>query len=392
MEAAYILHGVRTPIGKFQGGLAPLKATDLGAHVVSACVAALSLDPAAVDECVFGNVVSAGLGQNPSRQAALKGGLPPTIPAFTVNKVCGSGLKAVALAAQAVATGETHLAIAGGMESMTNAPYLAPDLRTGQRLGNARLLDAMIVDGLWCPFEDWHMGRAADHTAAKHTLSREDLDRYAAQSHARAAAAAAAGTFAREIAPIMVKTRKGNVTIADDEGIRADTTPETLARLRPAFDASGVVTAGNASQISDGAAALVVAGEAGAKRANAKPIARILATAASGVPPKEIFDAPVAAIRRLLEKTRLTLDRVDLFEVNEAFAAQVLANGRELGLDWDRVNVHGGAIALGHPIGCSGARILVTLLNALAMRRGRVGVAAACLGGGNAIAMAIERL
>lgn len=392
METAYILHGTRTPIGKFQGGLSPLSATDLGAHAVRSCVSALKLDPAAVDEAIFGNVIGAGLGQNPARQAALKGGLPPTIPAFTVNKVCGSGLKAVSLAAQAVAAGEAHIAIAGGMESMTNAPYLAPQMRAGSRLGNAQLLDAMIVDGLWCPFEDWHMGKAADHVAAKHAVTREMQDAYAVESHKRAAKAAAAGFFAKEISPVAIKGRKGETVVAVDEGIRTDASPEGMAKLKPAFDTAGTVTAANASQISDGGAALVVASEAGAKKAGAKPLARILATAVSGVPPKEIFDAPVSAIRKLAEKARLKLDQVDLFEVNEAFAAQTLANGRELGLDWERVNVHGGAIALGHPIGCSGARILVTLMNALTLRQKRYGIAAACLGGGNAIAMAVEKL
>ncbi len=392
MEPAYILYGTRTPIGKFQGGLSPLKATDLGAHVVKACVAALKLDPAAVDEAIFGNVISAGLGQNPARQAALQGGLPPTIPAFTVNKVCGSGLKAVSLAAQAVAAGEADLAVAGGMESMTNAPYLAPEMRAGSRLGDARLLDAMIVDGLWCPFEDWHMGKAADHTAQKHKLTRERQDLYAIQSHQRAAKAAADGLFAQEITPVPLKSRKGDLTLSADEGIRADASPEGMAKLKPAFDPAGTVTAANASQISDGAAALVVASEAGAKKAGVKPVARILATAVSGVPPKEIFDAPVGAIRKLLEKAQLKPGQIDLFEVNEAFAAQTLANSQELGLDAERVNIHGGAIALGHPIGCSGARILVTLLNALTLRQKRYGIAAACLGGGNAIALAVERV
>ncbi len=392
METPYILYGTRTPIGRFQGGLSALSATDLGAHAVRAAVSALKLDPAAIDECVFGNVIGAGLGQNPARQAALKGGLPPSIPAFTVNKVCGSGLKAVSLAAQAVAVGEARLAIAGGMESMTNAPYLAPQMRAGSRLGNAQLLDAMIVDGLWCPFEDWHMGKAADHIARKHGITREMQDTYSIESHRRAARATADGVFTREISPVTIKGRKGDTVISADEGIRTDASPEGMAKMKPAFDPTGTVTAANASQISDGAAALVIASESGAKKAGIKPVARILSTATSGVPPKEIFDAPVGAIRTLVAKAGLKLDQIDLFEVNEAFAAQTLANGKELGLDPARVNVHGGAIALGHPIGCSGARILVTLLSALALRKARYGVAAACLGGGNAIAMAIERL
>jgi acetyl-CoA C-acetyltransferase len=390
---AFILSGARTPIGKFLGELSELTAPQLGSVVVREALKRANVRPDQVDEVILGNVVQAGVGQNPSRQAALAAGLPDTIAACTVNKVCGSGLKAVMLAAQAIRAGDADLIVAGGTESMSNAPHLLLGARKGIKYGDGKLVDALVQDGLWCPFENWAMGDAAEYIAGMCGISRPDQDRFAAQSHKRAAAAWERGAFSAEVVPVTVGTGAKAKTVSRDEGIRTETTPETLAKLRPAFKADGgTVTAGNASQLSDGAAALVVASARAVERLGAKPRARIVAYSTSGVAPKEIFRAPVPAIRQLLEKTKLTLKDIDLFELNEAFAAQMLACGKELGLDEAKVNVHGGGIALGHPIGASGARVLVTLLYAMEQRGAKRGLASLCLGGGNAVAMVVERV
>jgi acetyl-CoA C-acetyltransferase len=375
---AYILSAVRTPIGKFLGGLSDLTAPKLAAPVIAEAVKRASLSPNRIDEVILGNVLQAGVGQAPARQAAILAGLPDTIAAFAVNKVCGSGLKAAMIAAQAIRAGDANVIVAGGMESMSNAPFLLPKVRQGYKYGDQTTKDALIHDGLWCSFENWPMGEAAEHTAGKCGIGRADQDRFSAQSHQRAAAAWKAGAFHAEVLPI------GKIT--QDEGIRGESTPESLAKLKPAFKPDGTVTAGNASQLSDGAAALVIASEPG----DVKPLARIVAYATSGVAPKDIFLAPVPAVHAVLAKANLKLSDIDLFELNEAFAAQMLACGRELGLDESRVNVNGGAIALGHPIGASGARILVTLVHTLQARGLKRGLAAVCLGGGNAVAMLVE--
>ncbi|MFO0965371.1 MAG: acetyl-CoA C-acetyltransferase [Gemmataceae bacterium] len=379
------------PIGKFLGGLSDLSAPNIAAPVLAEALkrAAVSVDQ--VDEVIVGNVLQAGGGQNPARQAALAAGLPPTIAAFTVNKVCGSGLKAVMLAAQAIRAGDAQIVLAGGMESMSRAPYLLFGARAGWKFGDQKVVDAMVHDGLWCAFEDWHMGLAAEHIATTCSVSRDEQDRFALQSQQRAAAAWDKGLFQAEVIPITVGTGPKSKTIARDEGLRSETTRETLAKLRPAFKEQGTVTAGNASTLSDGAAALVVASGAAVERSGKKPLARIVSYATSGVPPRDIFIAPVNAVRQALEKAKLRLGDIDLFELNEAFAAQMLACGKELGLDEGRVNVNGGAIALGHPIGASGARVLVTLLHAMEQRQARRGLAALCLGGGNAVALVVER-
>ena len=387
-----ILSATRTPTGKFLGGLSDLSAPRLGAAVIAEGVQRANVDPAEVDEVIMGNVVQAGVGQAPARQAAIFAGLPETVAAFTVNKVCGSGLKAVMLAAQAIKAGDGDVIVAGGMESMSNAPYLLPGARKGLKYGNAPAVDSLVKDGLWCAFEDWAMGDAAEHVAGACGIGRAEQDAFAVESHRRAATAWESGAFTAEVVPVTVGSGAKARTIAVDEGIRSDTSAEALARLRPAFRPNGgTVTAGNASQLSDGAAAVVVASEAVASRLGTKPLARIVAYATSGVPPKEIFLAPVSAIRSVLDKARLTLADIDLFELNEAFAAQMLACGKELGLDPAKVNVNGGGIALGHPIGASGARVLVTLVHALHARGGRYGLASLCLGGGNAVAMIVER-
>jgi acetyl-CoA C-acetyltransferase len=344
-----------------------------------------------VDEVILGNVIQAGVGQNPARQSALKAGMPDTIAAFTVNKVCGSGLKAIMLAAQAIRAGDDEVIVAGGMENMSRAPYLLFGARTGWKYGDQKAVDAMIHDGLWCPFECWHMGEAAEHIATKCGVSRAEQDRISAQSHQRALAAWEGGAFAAEIVPVTVGSGPKAKSVTRDEGMRPDTTAENLAKLKPAFREGGTVTAGNASQLSDGAAAVVVASAHAAERLRAKPMARIVAYATSGVAPKDIFIAPVSAIRQVLDRAGLGLKDIDLFELNEAFAAQLLACGKELKLDESRVNVHGGAIALGHPIGASGARVLVTLLYAMEQRGAKRGLACLCLGGGNAVAMVVER-
>jgi acetyl-CoA C-acetyltransferase len=388
-----ILSAVRLPTGKFLGALRSFTAPQLGALVIREAVRRAGLDPAVVDECIMGNVVSAGLGQAPARQAALQGGLPDSVAALTVNKVCGSGLKAVMLAAQGIATGDIEIAVAGGMESMSHAPYLLDRAREGLRLGHGQLLDAMIHDGLWCAFEHEHMGEAGDRVAANFHVSRGAQDAYAVESHRRAATATAAGLFAEEILPVSVAPRKGEAVLVDrDESIRPDTTTEALAALRPAFRADGTVTAGNAPPVNDGAAALVIASAVRAAALGRPALARIVAQATSGLPPKNVLMTPVEAVRRVLAKARWSVGDVDLFEINEAFSSQMVAILQELALDSAKVNVHGGAVALGHPIGASGARVLTTLLHALRHRGAQRGVAALCLGGGNGVAVAIERV
>jgi acetyl-CoA C-acetyltransferase len=348
--------------------------------------------PEQIDEAIFGNVVQAGLGQNPARQVALKAGLPDTIAAFTVNKVCGSGLKAAMLAAQAIRAGDAQLIAAGGIESMSRAPHLLFGARAGWKYGDQKVIDALVHDGLWCPFENWPMGEAAEHIAGKCSVSRADQDRFSIQSHQRAAAAWDAGAFTDEVVPVTVGSGAKAKTISRDEGIRADSSVESLAKLKPAFRPDGTVTAGNASQLSDGGAAVIVGTMAAAEKLGVQPLAKIIGYTTSGVAPKDIFIAPVPAVRTVLEKAKLTLKDIDLFELNEAFAAQMLACGKDLGLDETKVNVHGGGIALGHPIGASGARVLTTLLYALKRHNLKRGLASLCLGGGNAVAMIIERV
>ncbi len=391
MNDAYLLSAVRTPIGKYLGGLADVPAVDLGALALREALAAARANPDAVDEVLMGNVLQAGLGQNPARQAALKAGLPDTIAAVTINKVCGSGLKAVMLAAQAIRAGDAQLLAAGGMESMSRAPHLLFGARSGWKLGDQKAVDALIHDGLWCAFENWHMGEAAEHTAMSCGISRAEQDRFAVQSHQRAAAAWAGGKFAAEVRPVTVGVRAKAKTVAQDEGFRPDSSLEGLAKLKSAFKADGTVTAGNASMLSDGAAAVVVGTREAAERLGTAPLARIVAYATSGIAPKDIFLAPIRAVRQVLDKANLRIGDIDLFELNEAFASQMLACRQDLSLDEAKVNVHGGAIALGHPIGASGARVLVTLVHALNAGGLRYGLASLCLGGGNAVAMILER-
>jgi len=391
MTDVVLLSAMRTPIGKYLGGLAELSAPELGAVAAAESLRRARVAMEQVDEVIMGNVIQAGVGQNPARQVALKAGLPDSIAAYTVNKVCGSGLKAVMLAAQAIRAGDANLVLAGGIESMSRAPYLLFGARAGWKYGDQKAVDAMIHDGLWCAFEDWHMGEAAEHIANKCAVSRADQDRFAAQSHRRAAAAWEKGAFSAEVVPVTVGTGPKAKTISRDEGIRPDSTPDALAKLKPSFREAGTVTAGNASMLSDGAAALVVSSRQTGERLGTEPLARIVAYATSGVAPKDIFIAPVLAVRQVLEKAGLSTKDIDLFELNEAFAAQMLACGKELKLDESRVNVNGGAIALGHPIGASGARVLVTLVHALEQRGLKRGLASLCLGGGNAVAMIVER-
>ena len=393
MEQPVIIRAVRTPIGKFQGGLAPLSAVDLGAKVVAEAVRRAGVEPQSVDEVIMGNVLSAGLGQNPARQAGLYGGLHPHVAAMTINKVCGSGLKAVALAGQGIQLGETDVVVAGGMESMSNCPYLLPGARTGYRLGNAQIIDSMINDGLWDKYNDFHMGMTAELVAEKYNISREEQDRFALESHQKAVNARKSCYFEAQILPIEIPQKKGApVVIKYDESPREDSSMELLARLKPAFKKDGTVTAGNAPGTNDGAAAVVVTSERNAARLGKKAMAHIVAQAVSGVEPKWVMMAPVQAVEKLLKKTGWDRDRdVDMVELNEAFAVQALAVMRELRLDPAKVNVNGGAVALGHPIGASGARILVTLLYELERRNLKRGIAALCLGGGNAMALAVER-
>ncbi len=391
MSEAYLLAGCRTPVGKMLGSLASLPSPKLGAIAVAEAVRRSGLPAEKVEEVIMGCVLPAGLGQAPARQAALGAGLPNTVGALTINKVCGSGLKAVALAAQAIRAGDAQVIVAGGMESMSRAPFLLTGAREGWKFGAQTALDSMQHDGLWCAFENVAMGAEADYIAASRNVSRHDQDLFAVESHRRATAAAAAGKFSDEIVAVTIPSRKGDIRVDRDEGPRADTTLETLARLKPSFGADGSVTAGNASQISDGAAALVVASAEVAKHSHAPIKARIVAATTSGVAPKEIFIAPVSAMEKVLAKAKMKVSDIDLFELNEAFAAQALACMRPLDLSPDRVNVNGGAIAIGHPIGASGARVLVTLLYALADRGLKRGLASLCLGGGNAVAMIVER-
>jgi acetyl-CoA C-acetyltransferase len=392
MRSSVILSAVRTAIGKFQGALAPLSAVDLGACVVREAVARAGIEPGQVDEIIMGNVVSAGLGQNPARQAGLKGGLNPRVAAMTINKVCGSGLKAVALAAQAVETGNSELVVAGGMESMSNCPYLLPELRRGLRLGDGKVVDSMVHDGLWDAFEDFHMGMTGELVAEKYQITRQRQDAYALESHRRASDAIRSCHFKSQIVPVAIPQKKsGPVMFETDESPRADSSLEALAKLRPVFKKDGTVTAGNAPGTNDGAAALVVTSLERARELAKQPLARIVGQAVSGVEPRWVMMAPVDAVRKLLEKTGWKLSDVELVELNEAFAVQAIAVIQELGLDPARTNVNGGAVALGHPIGASGARILVTLLYEMAHRDARRGIAALCLGGGNAVALAVER-
>jgi acetyl-CoA C-acetyltransferase len=391
MNDAYILSAARTPIGKFGGGLSTLPATELGAVAIRAAVERAGIDPARVDEAIIGEVLQAGAGQAPARQAALKAGLPEGVSATTINKVCGSGLKAVMMGAQAIRAGDANLIVAGGMESMNQAPYLLPQARFGYRLGDGSLVDATVHDGLWCATCDVHMGLHAERIAAKHDITRQAQDEFALRSHQKAVAAQQSGAFDDEIVAVTVDGRKGPTTVSRDEAPRADTSVEALARLKPAFQPDGgTVTAGNAPGITDGAAAVVVASSEAVERDGLQPMARITGYAQADVAPEWLFEAPVHGVRRLLDKLGTTLDEFDLIEINEAFAAQVLADGNQLGFDWDRVNVNGGAIALGHPIGASGARVLTTLLYALRHRGGRRGLATLCLGGGGAVALSVE--
>jgi len=391
MPAPVIVSAVRTPSGKFLGSLKPLQAPQLGAVAVREAVARAGIDPAVVEECIMGNVLSAGVGQAPARQAALMGGLSNEVAALTINKVCGSGLKAVMLAAQGIALGDIDIAVAGGMESMSNAPYLLPRAREGLRMGDASLVDSMIHDGLWCAFEHCHMGMSGEHVADAYGVSREAQDRYAAESHQKAARAAAEGRFKAEIVPVEIPQSKGSPIVFDkDETIRPDSTVDVLKGLKPAFKKEGSVTAGNAPGVNDGAAAVAVMSKERAAALGITPLARIAGYATSGLAPKLLLMTPVEAIRKVLKRTGWRLQDVDLFEINEAFAAQMVAIINELGLDATRVNVNGGAIALGHPIGASGARVLTTLLYAMKMRGARKGVASLCLGGGNGVALAVE--
>jgi len=387
----FILSAARTPIGKFGGGLSTVPATELGAAAIRAAVERAGVARERVDEVFMGQVIQAGAGQAPARQAALRAGLPDGVSATTINKVCGSGLKAVMLGAASIRAGDAEVIVAGGMENMNLGPYLLPGARAGYRLGNAELVDATVHDGLWCAICDVHMGMHAERVAAKHDVTREAQDAFAVRSHQRALAAIADGRFADEIVPVEVPGKKGPTIVDTDENPRPDTSPEALARLKPAFQPDGgTVTAGNAPGITDGAAALVLASEEAMARDELKPIARISGYAQADVAPEWLFEAPIDGVRRLLEKLDLKLDAFDLVEINEAFAAQVLADGNALGFDWDRVNVNGGAIALGHPIGASGARVLTTLLYELRRRGGRTGLATLCLGGGGAVALAVE--
>ena len=389
-----IISGCRTPVGKFQGSLSDLSATQLGAIVVREAVKRANLDPKQVDECIMGNVVSAGLGQNPARQAAIFGGLPPEVGAMTVNKVCGSGLKAAALAAQAIQTENSSIVVAGGMESMTNAPYLLPQARKGYRLGNAQIVDSMVNDGLWDIYNNYHMGITGENVAEKYGITRDEQDQFALNSHRKALAAIKECRFKSQIVPVELPPKKKGEApgmFDKDESPREDTTIEILRSLKPAFKKDGTVTAGNAPGVNDGAAAVVVTSEKRARELGASPMVRIVAQATSGIDPKWVMMAPVDAVRKIWEKTGWKNEEVDLYELNEAFSVQALGVMRELGLDPNKVNVNGGAVAIGHPIGASGARILVTLIYEMIRRDVHRGIAALCLGGGNAVVMAVER-
>ena len=393
MEEVVIVSAARTPVGKFQGALSGFSATQLGAIAVREAVKRAKLDPAKVDECIMGNVVSAGLGQNPARQAALNGGLLPEVSALTINKVCGSGLKAIALGAQAIQTCNSEIVVAGGMESMTNAPYLLPQGRGGFRMGNSVVVDSMVHDGLWDAFNDYHMGLTGENVAEKYGITREEQDEYALNSHRKAAAARRECRFAKEIVPVEIPGKKGQtpVVMDKDESIREDASLEALRALKPAFKKDGTVTAGNAPGVNDAAAAVVVMSAAKARELGLTPLVRIRAQASSGIDPKWVMMAPVTGVRKVLERAGWTAESVDLFELNEAFSVQSIALTRELGLPIEKVNVNGGAVAIGHPIGASGARVLITLIHEMIRRDVKRGVAALCLGGGNSVAMAVER-
>jgi acetyl-CoA C-acetyltransferase len=392
MRDVVIVSAARTPVGKFLGALSDLSAVELGAIAIRAAVErATNLSASDVDECIMGCVLPAGTGQAPARQAALKAGLADTVSALTINMVCGSGLKAVALAAQAIAHGDAEIVVAGGMESMSNAPYLMPSLRKGARMGDTAAVDSIIKDGLWCACEDWHMGMTAELVADKHSFTREQQDTYALNSHRKAAAAQSEGRFDAEIVPVEVKTKKATTLIKQDESIRADSSLEALGALKPVFKKDGTVTAGNAPGLNDAAAAVVVMSADKARELNLTPLATIRAQATSGVAPKWIMLAPVTGVQNVLKRAGWSMDEVDLFELNEAFSVQAMGVTKELGLSLDRVNVNGGAVAIGHPIGASGARVLVTLLYEMQRRDAHKGVAALCLGGGNSVAMALER-
>jgi len=386
-----LLSAARTPIGKFLGALSPVRAPDLGAVAIQAAVGRAGVDVDAVQDVIMGNVLQGGVGQAPARQAAMAAGLPGTVPAVTVNKVCGSGLKAVMLAAQAVRAGDAECVVAGGMESMSNAPHYLWGLRGGIKFGNQEMVDGLLRDGLWCSFGDCHMGGHAEYTADKAGISREEQDRFALESHRKAVDAMEHCRFSAEIVPVEVPARKGTVRVDRDECPRADTSLESLARLRPAFQKGGTVTAGNAPGLNDGASALVVASEAFARTHGLEIMARITGYATGGGEPRDLFFAPIHAVQNLMARTGTSIDAYELIEANEAFAVQALADGKGLGWDWDRVNVNGGAVALGHPIGASGARILTTLLYAMQDRDVRTGLATLCLGGGNAVALSVER-
>jgi len=392
IKEAVIISAVRTPVGKFLGALKNFKATELGALAVREAVKRAGVNPENVDEVIMGCVIQAGLGQNPARQAALHGGLPNTVSAVTVNKVCGSGLKAIMMAAQGIQLGDTEIVVAGGMESMSNAPYLLPKAREGYRLGNGTLVDTVINDGLWCAFDDQHMGCTGEIVSERFHVSREEQDEYSLNSHRKASDAIKAGKFRDEIIPVEIKQRKGPPVIFDtDEPVREDTSLESLSKLTPAFKEGGTVTAGNAPGVNDGASAVLVTSAERARTLGVEPMAKIVGQAASGGEPKLVMMAPVEAIRKLLRKTGWTLADVDLIELNEAFAVQAVAITRELNLDPEKLNVNGGAVALGHAIGQSGSRILTTMLYEMKRRDVHRGIAALCLGGGNAVAMAVER-
>jgi acetyl-CoA C-acetyltransferase len=398
-RTAVIVSGARTPIGRFLGGLSSLRAPELGGIAIRAAVQRAGIDAAEIHDVIMGNVVSAGVGQAPARQAAMKGGVPESVGALTINRVCGSGLQAVMLAAQAIRAGDAQVLLAGGMESMSNAPHYLFGLRNGVKFGTQELIDGLIHDGLWCAFGECHMGGHAEYTAHKAGITRADADEFSYHSHRKAVAAMDGGAFRDEIVPVEIASRKGATVIDADEPPRRETTVESLTSLKPAFAQykpaeveTPIVTAGNAPGLNDGAAALVVTSEAYAKAHGLQIQARINAYSTGAVAPRELFFAPVRAVRRVMEKEGRNIGDYDVIEANEAFAVQALADGRELGWDWDRVNVHGGAVALGHPIGASGARVLVTLLNAMQQRDAQTGLATLCLGGGDAVALSVERV
>ena len=389
MTEVVIVSGVRTPIGRFQGGLTSLSACQLGSLALQEALKRAGLDT--VDEVIMGNVISAGLGQNPARQAAIGAYIPVDVPSFTINKVCGSGLKAVMLAAQAIKAGEVEVVAAGGMENMTNAPYMLFDARSGYRLGDGKIVDAMVHDGLWDMYNDFHMGITGEIIAEKYSVTRKDADTLAFQSHQKAVKAQEEGKFKEEIIPVTIEGKKGSTTVESDEGPRKDTTMEILSKLRPAFKKEGVVTAGNASQISDGASAVVVMSGEKARKLGLEPLAKIVDSCTSGLEPELVMEAPIPCVKKLLSKTKKTMKDIDLFEHNEAFATASCAVKKALEVPDDIFNVHGGAVALGHPIGCSGTRVLVTLMYAMKDRNAHRGIATLCLGGGNAVGMMIER-